>query len=79
MISGQPRQKVHEIPSQPMVGCIGASLSSQLLEGSTNRKIVVQVSLVINQDPISKITNAKWVGGLAQVVEHLPSKFKALS
>jgi hypothetical protein len=30
-------------------------------------------------DPISKITRAKRVGGIAQAVECLPSKHKALS
>jgi hypothetical protein len=31
------------------------------------------------QDPNSKITKAKRAGGMAQVVEHLHSKCKALS
>jgi hypothetical protein len=36
--------------------------------GSTNRRITVQASIHINQDPISKITNAKkgLVGWLKQ-------------
>jgi hypothetical protein len=51
-------------------------LSSQ---GSTNRRTVVQAGLGIKWDPISKITNTKRAGGVAQVVEHLPSKFEALS
>jgi hypothetical protein len=29
--------------------------------------------------PISKITRAKWNGGVAQVVEHLHCKLKALN
>jgi menaquinone-dependent protoporphyrinogen IX oxidase len=29
-------------------------------------------------DTISKIARAKWTGGVAQGVEHLPSKLKAL-
>jgi hypothetical protein len=33
----------------------------------------------INQDTISKITGAKRAGGVAQVVECLPSKWEALS
>jgi hypothetical protein len=33
----------------------------------------------IKQDSISKITKAKRAGDVAQVVEHLPSKGKALS
>jgi hypothetical protein len=51
-------------------------LSSQLC-GSTNR-IAVQVNQGIKQNPILKITNARKVSEVAQVVEHLPSKFKVL-
>jgi hypothetical protein len=40
---------------------------------------MVQVSLGKKQDPISKITRAKKAGGVAQAVEHLPSKCKTLS
>jgi hypothetical protein len=40
---------------------------------------VVQADLGRKQDPISKITNAKRAGGVAQVVELLPSKCKALN
>jgi hypothetical protein len=40
---------------------------------------VVQASLDIKRDPISKITNIKRVGGMAQVVECLPNKHKFLS
>jgi hypothetical protein len=32
-----------------------------------------------SQDPISKITRAKWTGGVAQVVKHLLCKHEALS
>jgi hypothetical protein len=42
--------------------------------GSIDRKIMVLVSLGINARPCPKKT-----GGVAQVVEHLPSKCKALS
>jgi hypothetical protein len=38
-----------------------------------------QASLCENGDPISKITTAKSAGGMAQVIEHLPSKHKALT
>jgi hypothetical protein len=31
------------------------------------------------QDPISKITRAKWTGGMVQAVEHLLCKCEALS
>jgi hypothetical protein len=47
--------------------------------GSSHQKIVVQVGLHITLNPISKATNAKRAGGIAQVVEHLPTKHKALS
>jgi hypothetical protein len=48
--------------------------------GSLNRRIAVQASPDINVRPFpKKITKAKRAGGVAQVVECLPSKFKALS
>jgi hypothetical protein len=31
------------------------------------------------RDPISKKKQQKWAGGVAQVVEHLPSKCEAMS
>jgi hypothetical protein len=46
--------------------------------GSINRRIVVQTSLGIMQDPIQK-TKAKRARGVAQVFECLPSKHEALS
>jgi hypothetical protein len=42
--------------------------------GSINRRIKVQVGLAINARPFSKLTEGKWTGGVAQVVEHLLSK-----
>jgi hypothetical protein len=39
----------------------------------------VQASLGKKQDPIFKMTGAKSARGMVQVVEHLPSKCKALS
>jgi hypothetical protein len=39
----------------------------------------VQVNLGKKWDPISKIARAKRVGGMAQAVEHLPSKHEAPS
>jgi hypothetical protein len=47
--------------------------------GSINRRVVVQDSWDIKQDPISKIPKAKRARGMAQVVECLNSKNKALS
>jgi hypothetical protein len=40
---------------------------------------IVQAGLGKKQDPISKITRAKRTEGLAQAVEHLTSKYEALS
>jgi hypothetical protein len=41
------------------------------MQVSTNRRIVIQADSGIRQDPISKITNAKRDGRVAQVEEHL--------
>jgi hypothetical protein len=45
---------------------------------STNGRIPVWDSLGIKQEPISEITKAKRAGGVIQMVEHLPSKCRAL-
>jgi ABC-type uncharacterized transport system auxiliary subunit len=49
--------------------------------GSVKQKdrIIVQSTLGKKQDSISKITRAKWSGGMNQMVEHLLSKCKDLS
>jgi hypothetical protein len=47
--------------------------------GSINRQIMVQASQGKKQDPISKITRAKRVGGMVQVGECLPSTMETLS
>jgi hypothetical protein len=70
VLPGQARQNIHEIPSQPIVGCTPLI---QATTGSINRRII-QVDPEKKQDPISKITKAKRARGVAQVVEHLPSK-----
>jgi hypothetical protein len=54
-------------------------LSFPTMWGSTNRRIMVQASLGIKTDLISKMTDTQRVGCMAQVVEHLPSKHEALS
>jgi hypothetical protein len=41
--------------------------------------MLVQIDLNKKWNPISKITRAKRDGGVAQVVEHLPSKHKAMN
>jgi hypothetical protein len=47
--------------------------------GSTNWRNPVQSSLGRKQNPISKITKTKRAIRVTEVVEHLPSKGKALS
>jgi hypothetical protein len=47
--------------------------------GNINRRIVVWDGQSINQDSISKIIRTKRAEVMAQMVEHLPSKNKALS
>jgi uncharacterized protein YwlG (UPF0340 family) len=79
MVLGQPRQNIHEMPSQPTVGHGGRSLSSQLYCEELNRRIVVQTGLNKKQHTISKITREKRAGGMAEVVDYLPSKHKALN
>jgi hypothetical protein len=45
-----------------------------------DRRKELQVHLdIIKQDPISKLTNSKRAGRVAQVVEYLPSKCEGLS
>jgi hypothetical protein len=46
---------------------------------SVNRRIMVQAGPGIKMRSIQKITKAKKAGGMAQVVECLPSKYTALS
>jgi hypothetical protein len=49
------------------------------VQGSTNKRIMVQAGLGVKRDPISKITKDKRAGGVAQVVKCLPNKCEALS
>jgi hypothetical protein len=69
---------VQKTPSQPMAGYSGGHLSPQATWGNMNRRIEVQAALEINWDPISKTTNAKRAGGLAQVVRGLAQVVKCL-
>jgi hypothetical protein len=49
MVQGLPREKVHEILSQPIkAGCGGVRLSPQLC-GTVNRRTVVQVSQCLHK------------------------------
>jgi hypothetical protein len=73
VVRGQPEQEVLETPCQPMVRSVGAHLSSLAMWGSANGRIIVSAGLGIKRDAISKITNTKRAGGLAQVLECLTS------
>jgi hypothetical protein len=46
---------------------------------STNRSVMVHADLGIQWDPIPKIINTGRVGGVAQVIEWVPSKYKVLN
>jgi hypothetical protein len=46
IVQDQPEQKVHKIPYQPMAGCGGLYLSSQLWRGSISRRVTVQAAQV---------------------------------
>jgi hypothetical protein len=78
VVQGQAGQKVIIPPSQPIkVGHGDTCLSSQLPR--RHKSDQVPASQGIKRDPISKVTNTKRVGGMAQVVEHLPvASFLAL-
>jgi hypothetical protein len=47
--------------------------------GSVDRRMAVQAALGKKQDFVSKINKAKRAEGMAQVIDHLPSKSKALN
>jgi hypothetical protein len=49
------------------------------MAGNLNRKITVHFSLGKEREPISKIIIAKRVGGMAQMVQCLPSNHEVLS
>jgi hypothetical protein len=71
-------KKVHKTPSEPIAGA-GVHTSHLRYLGSINRGITVQASPGIKQDTISKITDTKKAGGVAQVVDYLLSKIKVLN
>jgi hypothetical protein len=56
MSQGQPRQKVHKTPSQPIAGQWQAPVIPAT-EGRINRSLMVQASLGKKQDQISKINH----------------------
>jgi hypothetical protein len=55
----QPRQKVHNIPSQSTAGLCGAHLSSPAIMGNTNKRITVQDSSGKKQGPYLKNNQCK--------------------
>jgi hypothetical protein len=55
------------------------NLSLQLWRKAENKRIVVQPSLGKKQDPVFKISRVKKDKIVAQALEFLPSKCKALS
>jgi hypothetical protein len=48
------------------------------MQERTNRRIVIQASLGIKQDPVSKIASTKRTFGIGQVIAHLSHKHEAL-
>jgi hypothetical protein len=80
MVGGQPGQKGLETPCQSTkAGCGGTCLSSQIQREGQIGGSPDQASLDQNQYPIQKITKANKAVEVVQVLEHLPSKPKALS
>jgi hypothetical protein len=78
MVWDQAGQRACETPFQPMAGHGEASLSSQL-QGSTNKRILVQASPGLKWDPVSNITNTTRAEDMPQLVDRLPSKHEVLS
>jgi hypothetical protein len=79
MFQGQPREKVCKIPSQPMAGHDGAYLSSQLHEEVQTGRLQSRLAQIQSQTLPRKVRNAKRTVVVAQVIECLPGKCKALS
>jgi hypothetical protein len=78
-LSTAQAKKFVRIPSQPIKSWVWWCMPVILHMGSLNTRMVVQALQAYTQDHIPKITKAKRPGGVAQVVQHLPSKYKALS
>jgi hypothetical protein len=49
------------------------------MQGSTNRRIMVQTGQGTKQDTVLKVTSIKRAGRVGQVVKYLPSKHEALN
>jgi hypothetical protein len=56
------------------LGVVVCACHPRVGQEALNRTITVQASLDKKQYSISKITRAKRAGGMAQVVDYLPSK-----
>jgi hypothetical protein len=78
-VPSQPGQKVYKIPSQRMIGYSCVCLSPQLYREAQIRGLQSRPAQTYSKILLQKINNAKRTGWVAQVVEHLPSKHKALS
>jgi hypothetical protein len=59
-------------PSQKIAGC-GGMHHHLSYSGSINRRIPVQAGPGIN---VKHCLKNNWAGGIAEVAEHLPNKFK---
>jgi hypothetical protein len=71
--------KKFKIPTQQKKsGCDGAPVIPARV-GSTNKSITIQASQGINTRPCLKNNKSKRAGDKTRTVQHLPSKFKALS
>jgi hypothetical protein len=65
-----------------MAGCVGVHLPFQLLWEAQNRRIIVYTGLGKDETLLKKNQRDNKegrAGGVAQAVEHLPSKLEALS
>jgi hypothetical protein len=78
-VQSHPAQKVWETPilTNQKLGMLCAH--HPRCGGRIHRRIMVQASLGKNQDLILKMTQAKKVSGMAQVVQCLPCKGETLS
>jgi hypothetical protein len=79
VIWGQLEQKVHKTLSQPMAGCGGVLLSSQLQGKPKIEKLWLTPARAYTWDGIWNIAKAKRAGGMVQGVKRWPSEHEALS
>jgi hypothetical protein len=76
-VQGQPKQNLQETLSQPIVGMVFHTCPSS---NCGNHKVKRSCPGQLGQKakPVLLITRKKWIGVMAQVVECLPFKHKAL-